>query len=409
MPVTNKGWELHVTRLGLHLSGAKKRTYGQYRVLIDGIPQDDLHGFMVERIGPGDNGTPNNGKRIEAARSPYALWTQFGTYRSIGYSTDTSVAGKPPMPAILLSGTGHRTGILIHPAHPPKLYLSSVGCLNPTNPLLPNENVNFWDSRARVLALLASLKAYDSKAFQHETMTRIDNAQVVIDGEPMEVLTVPPVAALTFDEPESLPISAAAARDCAQWLNQNFGAKMHAATNGKAYSVKHLCAIVCQETAYKWLKWTATMDPQTIIERCVFDASGDYPGAPRGVFPINTAAFENRFGQQLTAMLIEEANKTRRLQGWPDKTWVYKGYGIFQYDLQHILDNAESENFFRKKKWYNFDNCLNKVVSELDTKLSNTRGDLWAAIKAYNGSGTKATQYAENVKAFTRYCAEVVG
>jgi len=39
------------------------------------------------------------------------------------------------MPAIRLEGVGNRNGILIHPGHLPNLYLSSIGCLNPTNPL----------------------------------------------------------------------------------------------------------------------------------------------------------------------------------------------------------------------------------------------------------------------------------
>lgn len=103
-------------------------------------------------------------------------------------------------------------------------------------------------------------------------------------------------------------------------------------------------------------------------------------------------------------MLIEEANKTRRIQGWGDKPWVHKGYGIFQYDLQKVVDD---EAFFRQRLWYDFDECLSRVTGELDTKLRARGGDLWAAIKAYNGSGPQAAQYAANVKAFTAYCAEV--
>lgn len=32
-----------------------------------------------------------------------------------------------------------------------------------------------------------------------------------------------------------------------------------------------------------------------------------------------------------------------------------------------------------------------------------------SAIKAYNGAGTAAERYMENVKAFTEYCEEVTG
>lgn len=112
MPISNTGWELHLKRLGMHKSGAKQRTYGAYQVYIDGEPVPSLTGFIGERLGPGDNRTAGNGKRIEA--TTYPLWTQFGQYRSIGYSTDEEAPGDPPMPAILL-GNRQANG----DSHPP--------------------------------------------------------------------------------------------------------------------------------------------------------------------------------------------------------------------------------------------------------------------------------------------------
>ena len=412
MPIKGEGWELHVERLGLHLSGARKRTYGRYQVYRNGQPVAGLAGNICESMGPGDNSTPGNGLRVQAGR--YPLWTQFGRYRSIGYSTNMQVPADPAMPGIRLEGTGNRVGILIHPGHPPKLFLSSVGCLNPTNALQPNEVMNYWDSRARVIAMLDDLRDFAPKAFAHEAITRISDAWAVIDHEPMNVLTATPprpVAAIAgattpAPEPVSLPISRSSAIACAKWLTTNFGAALSAATVGKAYGVKHLCAIVCQETAYKWIKWKDDLTPAQILAACVFDASGDYPGASRSAFPVNTAAFRQAYGPAFTDMLIEEANKARRIQGWSDAAWVYKGYGIFQYDLQHV---TRDRAFFEQKQWYDFDSCLARCCAELDTKLRATGGDLWKAIKAYNGSGARATRYAENVKVFTTYCATVTG
>ncbi|TAW03846.1 hypothetical protein ELI20_37205 [Rhizobium ruizarguesonis] len=268
--------------------------------------------------------------------------------------------------------------------------------------------MDFWDSRRRVIALIESLKAFYPAAFRHEATTRIENAWVEIIGEPSErqLATLEPSFAAALDEPSSLPISRSAAENCAEWLMKNFGDELKAATKGKRYKVKHLCAIVCQETAYKWLGWIDKMSPKEIVERCVFDASGDYPGAPRTAFPKNTAAFLQRYGQQFTAMLIEEANKTRRLQDYSDRQWVYKGYGIFQYDLQHVTDD---ETFFKERRWYDFDACLLKCCEELDEKLKDSGGDLWDAIRHYNGSGPRAQTYMANVKAFTEYCAPVTG
>ena len=88
------------------------------------------------------------------------------------------------------------------------------------------------------------------------------------------------------------------------------------------------------------------------------------------------------------------------------KPWVYKGYGLFQYDLQHV---KTAEDFFRNREWYSIDNCLSRVVEELDRKLTAQGGDLWKAIRAYNGSGAAAERYMQNVKAFTGYCEEVTG
>ncbi|WP_334539196.1 peptidase S8/S53 subtilisin kexin sedolisin [Bradyrhizobium sp. AZCC 1708] len=391
----------------MHKSGSRQRTYGSYQVYIDGTAVPSLAGFICERSGPGDNRTAGNGKRIEA--KTYPLWTQFGHYRSIGYSTSQEVAGDPPMPALLLLGTGRRTGILIHPAHPPNLYLSSIGCLNPTNALGPGDLIDFWDSRRRVIALLESLREYAPTAFAHEVSSRIKDASIVVDGEPTRRLAAPrtrSTAVMSAATALLLPISKASALICARWLMDNFGDKIKNATVGKAYKPKHLCAIACQETAYKWIPWIGHHSTQTIVERAVFDASGDNPGTSRSAFPVNTRAFRDKYGQAFTDMLIEEANKTRRLQGWGNKPWVYKGYGLFQYDLQHV---KTAEGFFANKEWYSFDNCLSRVVQELDSKLTAHGGNLWKAIKAYNGSGANAERYMQNVKVFTEYCEEVTG
>lgn len=82
---------------------------------------------------------------------------------------------------------------------------------------------------------------------------------------------------------------------------------------------------------------------------------------------------------------------------------VYKGYGIFQYDLQAV---ESDEAFFREKKWYRFSDCLDRAVKELKEKFS-THHDVKEAIRAYNGSGPNAIEYANNVMEFSRYCSEI--
>jgi hypothetical protein len=181
-------WELRLKRLGLQQkknSIPPVRTYGTYQVFIDDAPVALLAGHICERTGPGDNSQHGDDADLRIREGRYALSTQFGKkYRSVGYTDDT----EHPMPGFALLGTEPRTAILVHPGHPPRLYVSSVGCLNPTRSLAESDDINFTDSRGRVIALIDSLKNHDPDAFAKNkigTNTRIENAWIVIDGEPM--------------------------------------------------------------------------------------------------------------------------------------------------------------------------------------------------------------------------------
>ncbi len=217
MPISGHGWEFHVQRIGLHRRGEDVRTYGSYQVFIDGSPAPPrngvpLGGFVCETIGPGRNHPVNNGLRIEAGR--YPITTQFGKYVSIGYSASTHVAAQPHMPAVALDQVGAREGILIHPGHPahagdpPFSFLSSVGCFNLTKPLGPADDIEFFESRARVIALIDSLAAFGPSAFHDaagepiKSNTPITGAFAVIDGEPMNVLRPEPAAVASNNRPD---------------------------------------------------------------------------------------------------------------------------------------------------------------------------------------------------------------
>lgn len=203
----------------------------------------------------------------------------------------------------------------------------------------------------------------------------------------------------------SLPITKAQAYKAAEWMKTNFGDEIRRAVAGTPFSIDILCGMACQETAYFWLSFINRLSVDEVLARCVLDASGDFPGTQRRPFPRNTEAFRRRFGDEFTNMLIDEANKTRRLRGYGPQSWVYKGYGILQYDLQYVLAD---EAFFRDKKWYRFSDCLNKAMGELK-ECHERHNDLWKAIRCYNGSGPSATRYANNVIQFAQYCSEVEG
>lgn len=186
-------------------------------------------------------------------------------------------------------------------------------------------------------------------------------------------------------------------------MKTNFGTSIATAIKRSPFSTDIICGIACQETAYFWISFLDKLSRDDILARCVLDASGDFPGTQRSAFPKNTSVFRKRYGDEFTNLLIEEANKTRKLRGYGPKDWVYKGYGIYQYDLQAVVDD---ESFFRERKWYDFADCLDRVMKELTGKYK-TKQDVWKAIKAYNGSGDAATSYANNVVQFASYCSEI--
>ncbi len=180
------GWVITVQRLAQHHGAGKSRTYGRYETFLNGQPAAGLQGFVCEAIGPGDNKTLNNGKRIEAGRYPLFTHWHGVKYASVGYSPDLQSAGALKMPAIRVGDTEARTDILIHPGHPPTPYLSSVGCFNLTAPLAPAQEMDFWESRARVIALLDSLRKFAPLAFAAADITRIPDAWLVVEGEPAD-------------------------------------------------------------------------------------------------------------------------------------------------------------------------------------------------------------------------------
>ena len=184
-----------------------------------------------------------------------------------------------------------------------------------------------------------------------------------------------------------------------------FGSALRGAVAGTPFPVELLCGIACKETGSIWLPFVAKgVSPGDVLGRCIGDASGDFPGTSRSAFPRNTAAFRDAFGEAFASTLIAEANASRALRGMGPRDWVYKGYGIFQYDLQHVRTD---EAFFRERQWYELTAVLDRVMKELRRKFQAT-GELWAAVKAYNGSGPRAEEYREHVKVLTGWAADEI-
>lgn len=194
---------------------------------------------------------------------------------------------------------------------------------------------------------------------------------------------------------------------CIAWLRTNFEDKIKAAVNNTPFTVEHIVGIAMQETAYKWKLWLDKYSTEIILQRCIFDASGDLPNTTRSAFPVNRDVFEKIYGADFTKILILEGNKQRAMpqsqnpKGFQPAPYLYKGYGIFQYDLQFV---KEDRAFFEQKKWYSFDECLSRVMLELNSKIVVSKGDIKMAIRMYNGSGQAAVNYSNNVMQYVNMC-----
>lgn len=100
----------------------------------------------------------------------------------VSFVAPEPVLGEDHAGGLALTGAGRRIGILIHPAHPPNLFLSSIDCLNLTSPLAPDTMMDFFDSRPRVIAIVESLREHAPDAFAHHAATRIGTATVKVIG-----------------------------------------------------------------------------------------------------------------------------------------------------------------------------------------------------------------------------------
>lgn len=133
------------------------RTVGVYQAYFNGEKIPEICGMVCERQGPGDNGLLGQSQHQRIKAGPYPLFTHAGAsgkYRTLDY-TQSAMIGATPRPALRVGNTGHREGILIHPAQG---FLWSVGCLNLTSPLnTGQDNINYVDSRSRVIALINNM------------------------------------------------------------------------------------------------------------------------------------------------------------------------------------------------------------------------------------------------------------
>lgn len=157
-----------------------------------------------------------------------------------------------------------------------------------------------------------------------------------------------------------------------RWFKQQFQSEIAKAVKGTPFSVDMLTAIACQETGYIWQtlrRSELNLSRAKILELCVGDVIDQKPnGKGRKAFPVNKAALiKVSNGQQMFDVarqaLIDMAAYIKDYQPYAKMPQKFcRGFGIFQFDLQHFPDN---QDYFLKKRYADFGVCLERCVEEL--------------------------------------------
>ena len=162
--------------------------------------------------------------------------------------------------------------------------------------------------------------------------------------------------------------------DAARWFKQKFGPKIKSAFRGSPFDLDLAVAIALQETYYIWGTIYKTQPLDEVLKVCV----GDTIDAPsRSAFPKNRQELEAYPQGKAMFKVAREAlgSVAKYNQAFANEfkkpNEFCRGYGIFQLDLQFF---KEDPDYFLNKKWYDFDNCLNKFVEELHAAMKRAYG-----------------------------------
>jgi hypothetical protein len=163
--------------------------------------------------------------------------------------------------------------------------------------------------------------------------------------------------------------------DGMKWFKQQFGPVITPALQGTPFSLDMATAIAVQETYGDcWGRLYQTKTVADVLKLCVGDTL-DYPN--RDAFPKNKADLvQTAVGQQMFPIahqaLLNIAQYNSSYAGAaknPDK--FCHGYGIFQYDIQFLQSDS---SFCLQYGWYDFGQCLTRLVKELNAALKRAYG-----------------------------------
>jgi hypothetical protein len=164
--------------------------------------------------------------------------------------------------------------------------------------------------------------------------------------------------------------------DDIRWFKQQFQDKIKTAVQGTAFTVDMLTAIACQETGYIWQTLRKrNLNAARILELCVGDIIDSKPnGKGRKAFPKNKALLlAEANGPEMFAIARQAfEDMAQYIPGYQpyvsNKNKFCRGFGVFQYDLQHFLTDPQ---YFLQKRYADFDASLEKCLVELRGALKD--------------------------------------
>jgi hypothetical protein len=185
-----------------------------------------------------------------------------------------------------------------------------------------------------------------------------------------------------------------------RWFKEQFQADIEPALAGAPLTVDMIVAVACQETGHIWpvLRRKGMPVPQ-ILALCVGDTLDADKG--RKAFPKTRAELLARPGgaqmfEIARAGLVEMAKHIPGFSGAAARPHKFcHGFGLFQYDLQFFLTDAQ---YFLQRRHESFGGTLGKCLAELknalkklglDRRESLTDLELAAVGIAYNTGGFK--------------------
>ena len=158
-------------------------------------------------------------------------------------------------------------------------------------------------------------------------------------------------------------------KEAMSWFKTQFKSQIEVGIHDTPFTLDMLTAIAVQETYYIWGNLYKGMSVTEVLKLCVGDTV-DAPG--RSAFPRDKAQLLSvPKGDEMFAIareaLVSMAHYVPGYSGVASKPNKFcHGFGIFQYDLQFFKENPD---YFLKKRWSDFDECLKVFIGELKDAL----------------------------------------